>query len=114
MNSSEAVDNETVQRETGITFGSARPVFTSTKPKVNPSLDQPLQSQESMEYGEHRKVTYQKDDPAQHREVRDLNKQDSLIERGIKLSKNTSIEVTTFDSASPNKKEMKSPELNRA
>lgn len=74
MQSSEAMDNETVKAETGISFGASRPVFTSTKPKINPSLDQPLESQSSMDYGEHRKVTYQKDDPAQHREVRDLNK----------------------------------------
>ena len=55
----EDVDN--VQQETGISFGN-KPMFTSTKPKVNAPLDQPLQSQESAEYADHRKVTYTKED----------------------------------------------------
>ena len=32
-------DNDAVQRDTGISFGGAKPVFTATKPKANPALD---------------------------------------------------------------------------
>ena len=33
------MDNETVSRETGISFGGAKPVFTSNKPKTHAPLD---------------------------------------------------------------------------
>ena len=35
----EMIDNETVSRETGISFGGAKPVFTSNKPKTHAPLD---------------------------------------------------------------------------
>ena len=50
------IDNEAVQKETGISFGGAKPVFTSTKPKVNAPISKV--EEEVTESTEVRKVTY--------------------------------------------------------
>lgn len=50
------IDNETVQKETGISFGGAKPVFTSTKPKVNAPISKAEEA--AVDSTEVRKVTY--------------------------------------------------------